>query len=108
MKIQFHIASVFRIHVSVQRTFGLHFYFAGVAAGFAWGTGVCFSTWLAVVHSASFAALLLQVLRTIPFTSCVGNYQPVGSERNYFLGENGFLGESVFRPNFNDLPGAAK
>jgi hypothetical protein len=26
-----------------------HFYFAGVAAGFVHGTGVCFSPWLAVV-----------------------------------------------------------
>jgi hypothetical protein len=38
---------------SVHRTFDIHFYFAGVTAGFARGTGVCFSTWLAVAHSAS-------------------------------------------------------
>ena len=35
------------------------FYFAGAAAGFARGTGVCFSTWLAVAHSASLAGLFL-------------------------------------------------
>ena len=29
------------------------FYFAGAVAGFARGTGVCFSTWLAVAHSPS-------------------------------------------------------
>jgi len=34
------------------------FYFAGggVVAGLARGTGVCFSTWLAVAQAASFAA----------------------------------------------------
>jgi hypothetical protein len=30
----------------------MFFYFAGVAASFARGTGMCFSTWLAVAHSA--------------------------------------------------------
>jgi hypothetical protein len=36
-------------------------YYFGVAAGvgFARGTGVCFSTWLAVAHSASLAGLFL-------------------------------------------------
>jgi hypothetical protein len=34
------------------------------AAGFARGTGVCFSTWLAVAHSASLAGLFLPVFFT--------------------------------------------
>lgn len=34
-----------------------HFCATGAGAGFAFGTGVCFSTWLVVVHSASRAEL---------------------------------------------------
>jgi hypothetical protein len=43
----------------ISGTFSAYFYFAGVAAGFARLTGVCFSTWLAVAHSASLAGLFL-------------------------------------------------
>jgi hypothetical protein len=32
---------------------------AGVVTGFARGTGIYFSTWLAVAHSANFAGLVL-------------------------------------------------
>jgi hypothetical protein len=41
-----------------------HFTDPGVAAGFARGTGVCFSTWLAVAHSACLAGLFLPVFFT--------------------------------------------
>jgi cytochrome b subunit of formate dehydrogenase len=42
-------------------------YFAGVlgVTGFAFATGVCFSTWLAAAHSASLAGSFLQVTRTL-------------------------------------------
>ena len=52
----------------IQRIFYIYFYFAGVAAGVARGTGVCFSTWLAVAHSASLAGL--QVFFTMVPRTC--------------------------------------
>jgi len=42
----------------------------GAGAGLAFGTGVCFSTWLAVVHSASLAGSFLYLLRTRLFNTC--------------------------------------
>jgi hypothetical protein len=43
----------------------MRLYFAGAAAGFfARGTGVCFSTWLAVAHSSSLDGLFLPVFFT--------------------------------------------
>jgi hypothetical protein len=43
----------------LERKSDIHFYGVGDGVGFARGTGVCFSTWLAVAHSASFAGLFL-------------------------------------------------
>jgi len=41
--------------------------------------------WLAVTHSAGFAGLFLQVLRTMPFPNSASDYPPVGSKRNTFF-----------------------
>jgi hypothetical protein len=46
------LLKVVSLNVFLHFQSNIDFYFAGVAAVFARGTGVCFSTWLAVAHSA--------------------------------------------------------